>query len=138
MAPAALAVERSIESKYLNDKTFVRPILDIGCGDGVFAAAVFEEKIDTGIDFDVSEIERAKQYDAYSELLVCPAHKIPKKHNSYGTIFSNSVLEHIPELMPVLKEARRLLKPGDIFTLQFRQTALSSFKHFRLYLENWV
>jgi SAM-dependent methyltransferase len=42
---------------------------------------------------------------------VCSGQKVPKPDGSFQTIFSNSVLEHIPEILPVLKEARRLL--GD-------------------------
>ena len=34
---------------------------------------------------------------------------------AYKTIFSNSVLEHIPDLRPVLKEVHRLLAPDGMF-----------------------
>ena len=115
IAPAALAMERVQECEILEKQTFARPILDIGCGDGVFATMFFAEKIDTGIDYDAEEIARASGYGAYEELITCSGDSIPKPDASYNTIFSNSVLEHIPELMPVLHEAHRLLKPGGNF-----------------------
>ncbi len=115
IAPLALAIERSMECEILAAQSFERPILDIGCGDGVFAAILFAERIDTGIDSDPAEIARATTYDRYDELIACGAATVPKPDGSYQTIFSNSVLEHIPDLRPVLREQHRLLAPGGRF-----------------------
>jgi len=115
IAPAALAIERSMECEILAAQRFERPILDIGCGDGVFAAVLCADPIDTGIDYDPAEIARAKTYGRYHELIACGGDAIPKPDGSYRTIFSNSVLEHIPDLLPVLKEQHRLLAPGGHF-----------------------
>lgn len=115
VAPAALAIERSLECDLLAAHEFQRPVLDIGCGDGVFAAVLFAEKVDLGIDFDPAEIARARIYERYHELVVCGGDSIPRPDESFRTIFSNSVLEHIPDLMPVLREAHRLLAPEGRF-----------------------
>jgi SAM-dependent methyltransferase len=116
LAPAALVVERAVECEILQEREFVRPILDIGCGDGIFAAILFDEKLDTGIDLDPVEVARADKLDAYRELLVCPGDRIPKPDHAFNTILSNSVIEHILDVMPVLKEAHRLLAPnGQLF-----------------------
>jgi ubiquinone/menaquinone biosynthesis C-methylase UbiE len=115
VAPAALALERTIESRILAEQAFERPILDVGCGDGVFATVVFDEKIDTGIDYDPEEIERARQWAAYEELIVCPGAAIPKPDQAYRTVFSNSVLEHIPDVAAVLREVHRVLAVGGRF-----------------------
>ncbi|MEH6949942.1 class I SAM-dependent methyltransferase [Nitrobacter sp. NHB1] len=116
LAPGALAVERAVECDILKEQEFVRPILDIGCGDGIFAAILFDEKLDTGIDLDPAEVARAEKLDAYHELLVCPGDRIPKPDQAFNTVLSNSVIEHIPDLMPVLREAHRLLAPnGQLF-----------------------
>jgi SAM-dependent methyltransferase len=115
IAPAALAIERSLECEILAAQPFKRPILDIGCGDGIFATILSPDRIDTGIDYDPAEIARAKIHDRYHELIACGAHAIPKPDGSYRKIFSNSVLEHIPDLLPVLVEQHRLLAPGGNF-----------------------
>lgn len=115
-APVPLALERTLECKILSQKEFTRPILDIGCGEGMFAHLLFEEKVDVGIDPDARELERAKQYDAYSELICCYGNKINKENGSFNTVFSNSVLEHIPDLEPVIKETHRLLSAnGNLY-----------------------
>ena len=84
-------------------------ILDIGCGDGLFAFILFDEKIDRGIEPNERELQRAKEFDAYKELIKCNGKDIPKESGSFNTIFSNSVLEHILEVESVIDEAYRLL-----------------------------
>jgi SAM-dependent methyltransferase len=114
-APIPLAMERALEARLLARHRFERPILDIGCGEGLFAAMLFAEKIDTGIDPDARELERANQLDAYDELIECSGSHIERPDDFYRTILSNSVIEHIVDVEAVLREARRLLSPGGSF-----------------------
>jgi SAM-dependent methyltransferase len=115
MAPFALAIERSIESKIYQKLIIEPPILDLGCGDGLFAHLVFDEKIDTGIDPNPRELTRAGELGGYRELIQCYGASIPRPDASYNTVISNSVLEHIPELQPVFREIFRILVPGGFF-----------------------
>lgn len=114
-APLALAFERYLECSIYQELPLERPILDLGCGEGIFAHILFDEKIDTGIDPNPRELERAREYGGYSELIECFGNRIPKPDGSYYTVFSNSVLEHIPDLDPVLEEVRRILPIGGVF-----------------------
>ena len=108
--PLALALERSYECHILSQQVFERPILDIGCGDGVFASILFKDnKIDTGIDVDQKELISAGCYGIYEELIACNAQKIPKKDKTYRTVFANSAIEHIEDIKGVLQEARRIM-----------------------------
>lgn len=116
-APASLALERSIECAIYSRTDMLHPVLDIGCGDGLFAYILFGEKIDTGIDPSRSELKRATAYCTYAELIECAGNQIPKDAGSYNSIISNSVLEHIEDLRSVLSEARRLLARNGVFHL---------------------
>lgn len=127
--PLALALERGLECQVLARQEFVAPVLDIGCGDGLFASILFADKIDTGIDPDPGEIACAAKTKAYRELICCSGSDIPKPAESYRTVLSNSVLEHIPDVSAVIQEAHRLLKPGGNFfftvpTEEFEQHSL--------------
>jgi SAM-dependent methyltransferase len=115
MAPLALALERYLECQIYRNLTLERPILDLGCGDGLYAWALFAEPVDTGIDPNPRELETASRLGAYRELIACAGHSVPKPDGSYRTVFSNSVLEHIETLEPVFREVHRLLAPGGRF-----------------------
>lgn len=114
-APLALAIERTLECEILAAHEFRSPVLDLGCGDGLFASVLFGERLDTGIDPDPDELREAARTGAYRELIRCFGEQIPKPDGSFQTVFSNSVLEHIPDLLPVLKEVFRILSPGGVF-----------------------
>ena len=111
-APLALAFERVLECRILSRQPFEHPILDIGCGEGLFAKILFADKIDTGIDPNSRELKRARELDIYAELVECYGNAIPKPDGCYRTVISNSVVEHIPDFQSVLREAYRLLAPG--------------------------
>lgn len=113
--PLPLAMERSMEARIYEKLRFARPVLDVGCGEGLFAKMVFGEKIDVGIDPDARELARARELDAYGELIECWGNAIPKPDEIFNTIFSNSVLEHVPEIDPVMREVHRLLSPEGSF-----------------------
>ncbi len=114
-APLPLAIERTFECKILARQEFIHPILDIGCGEGIFAYVLFNENIDVGIDPDKKELKRALNYGMYKELINCFGDNIDKPDKFFKTIFSNSVLEHIQGINPVLKEAYRLLDDDGVF-----------------------
>ncbi|HEY3323053.1 MAG TPA: class I SAM-dependent methyltransferase [Planctomycetota bacterium] len=117
LAPSALALERILEWRIYARLSFPRPVLDVGCGEGLFAHVLFSEPVDAGIDPNSRELERAREWGSYSELIHGFGDKIPKQDNTFQTVFSNSVLEHIPDLPPVLKEIHRVLAPGGCFYL---------------------
>lgn len=108
-APVPLALERSLECEILSGQELRRPVLDIGCGDGLFASILFDEKIDLGIDPNKRELDRARKTGAYQELIQCFGETVPKQDQSFNTIITNSALEHVINPEPVLKEAHRLL-----------------------------
>ena len=110
-------------------------MIDIGCGDGLYAKILFAEKLDTGIDPDPHERARARALGAYHELIQCHGASVPKPDGTYRAIFSNSVLEHIPDLAPVRKEAHRLLAPGGRFFFTVPSPNFERFTAINLMLE---
>lgn len=110
------AIPRVNEFIILNQFDFESPILDLGCGEGVFAGAFFgKRKIDVGLDIDKKSANLAGASGAYKKVVTAPGNKIPYPDNYFKTVISNSVLEHIEDLNAVFKEVYRVLKEGEKF-----------------------
>ncbi len=108
--PIAMAFWRSLECHRYSLEKLSHPVLDVGCGDGFLARVAFEQKLEAGIDLDPGEVKLAIQSNSYKKAVVASATKIPFKSNSFNTVVSNCVLEHIPPIDQALKEIHRVLK----------------------------
>ena len=106
---------RSLECKLISEVKMQAPILDLGCGDGSFAKTVFSFPISDGIDLSEEDISRAAEKGIYERLTVGDARNLPYQSESFQTVFSNCVLEHIPDIEKVLSEVSRVLKPEGVF-----------------------
>lgn len=113
----SVAVWRGTELRLLSKHYFKRPILDIGCGDGYFTSQLFKV-VDAGIDISSHELKMGKDKHIYNKLDLGDARRMPYKGDSYNTVFSNCVVEHIPNIGEVLSEVHRIMrkKAKFIFT----------------------
>ena len=115
-APVGLALMRAVECDHLSRLPFQRPILDAGCGDGTFARILFNGRVvDAGVDADEREVRRARRTRCYGELESGRLERLPFESERFATVFSNCVLEHIPDVESALREIHRVLKPGGRF-----------------------
>lgn len=93
--------------------------LDLGCGDGklmrILLDAAGVSPALTGIDPDPLEAGDAAGAGVYQRVHTAPGDRVPEPPASFDFVFSNSVLEHIDELEPVMAETARLLRPGGTF-----------------------
>jgi SAM-dependent methyltransferase len=112
IAPASLALIRANECYELSQLRFARPVLDVGCGDGLFVSQLFAEPLDAGIDLSPGEVARARQSGMYLQAEIASATDIPFPDETFASVFSNGVLEHIAELPAALVEIARVLRKG--------------------------
>lgn len=49
-APISLSLIRAVECRQLAQEKYVRPVLDFGSGEGLFASILFKDSIDIGVD----------------------------------------------------------------------------------------
>jgi SAM-dependent methyltransferase len=112
-----VALWRAVELRVAAKEQYEHPLLDLGCGDGLIAQVLFgtEGYVDVGFDPWAKQLCRAAQSSAYRHLDLADGRRLPYADGAFATIFSNSVLEHIPEVQPVLHEAGRVLKPDGRF-----------------------
>lgn len=119
IAPFSLALWRAVEAKELRRIKrrfkYQRPILDVGCGFGEFAGVFFESMIEVGIDISPTDLLRAAQGKTYKNLYAEDARELSFAANSFATVISISVLEHIPGVEKAIQEIYRVLKPGGLF-----------------------
>lgn len=92
------------------------PRLDFGCGDGFFVKTAFgKQTIDIGLDLFDGRAKEAEKEKIYQKIIYYDGEKIPFPDNYFGSIISNCVLEHIPNLNQSLREIYRILKPDGYF-----------------------
>lgn len=106
-----VALWRAVEARTVARQRYATPMLDFGCGHGRFAAAVFGagRSITAGCDLLAFQLADAHRVGAYQSVQLADGHHLPYPDGSFATVFSNSVLEHIPNPLPVLCELGRVL-----------------------------
>ena len=109
-------------------------VLDLGCGEGRHAITAYLQAPVSVIGLDLSakdlgiararfEEFRATEPDGESpdgrrlNLLQASGLKLPFADGTFDKVICSEVLEHIPDYRAVLKEIRRVLKPGGLFAV---------------------
>lgn len=113
--PYFRAFLRAIEGKFYENLEMPDPILDLGCGDGSFTRITFDMPLDAGIDPWTGPVHKAGKSGSYRHVIQGDGHQMPFENHQFQTVISNSVLEHIPDLQPVLEDVGRVLVPGGLF-----------------------
>ncbi|MGY0230304.1 methyltransferase domain-containing protein [Longispora urticae] len=91
-------------------------LLDLGCGPGsitVWLAAAVAPGPTTGVDRDPG------LPDGDHDITLVPAdvHDLPFPDASFDAIFASALLQHVPDPLAVLREARRVARPGAVIGL---------------------
>ena len=75
-----------------------KSVIDLGCGRNKLPGAIGVDLLDLpGVDYVVDLSER-----------------LPFDDESFDIVYSNQVLEHVPDLIGLVAESHRLLRPGGI------------------------
>jgi SAM-dependent methyltransferase len=108
-----LALQRCYEGCYVEpmlvDGNDSHPILDLGSGDGATARYFAPHRQFVHLDRETIRLGRCPE-DA--SRLIADLTFIPIRSNTIHEVLLGSVLEHVPDPLPCLREARRVLKPG--------------------------
>ncbi len=115
--PAFRALLRAVETRFYQVIDLPEPVLDVGCGDGHFAQVTFDKRIQAGIDPSYEVVEKAQATDMYDLALASGGADLPFSDGHFASAFSNSVLEHIPDVDSVLVETNRVLQMNGRFVI---------------------
>ncbi len=113
----AVALWRAIELRVADKMHYEPPLLDLGCGDGLIGQVLFGQQgqVDVGVDPWMDQLRQAAQLGVYGHVDQGTGCALPYAHGYFSTVFSNSVLEHIADVAPVIREVARVLKPEGRF-----------------------
>jgi SAM-dependent methyltransferase len=113
--PAFRALLRAVEARFYQPLLpLEEPVLDVGCGDGHFASIAFPRPLQAGIDPALPSLQEAQGWGGYHGLAQAVGDALPFSSGHFSTVVSNSVLEHIPAVEPVLAEISRVLRSPDL------------------------
>lgn len=88
-------------------------LLDVGCGTGNSRRIYIDHCSGyTGMDLSPSAIALANRKFPESRWMVADATKMPFPDARFDVVAFSSVLHHIPDFLPAMKEAFRVLRPG--------------------------
>src|SRR5262245_56595824 len=90
-------------------------LLDLGCGPGTITAGLAEAiapGIATGVDIARSDVPAPVVF------VEADARDLPFADASFDAIFSNALLQHLPDPLSALREARRVAKPGAVIVVR--------------------
>lgn len=95
-------------------------VLDLGCGDGTFAATAAASGAGsvTGVDIAQAALDRARRAHPHLTFeLVDENDPLPFPDNRFELVWASEVIEHIADTARWLSEVRRVLVPGGRLAL---------------------
>ena len=94
-------------------------VLDVGCGEGNFAAALAQEGIAVvGVDVAEEPLRRARARHPALDLRIVPAEgPWPLPDASFDVVWAGETIEHVADTAGWLSQVRRVLRPGGSLLL---------------------
>jgi len=94
-------------------------VLDVGCGEGSFAAALMRAGAEV-VALDVAEepVRRARARHPDLEVgLVQPEAPLPIEDSNFDVVWAGETIEHVADTSGWLSELRRVMRPGGLVLL---------------------
>ena len=89
-------------------------VLDLGCGDGAFAAVLADAGADvTAVDVAAEALRRtARRAPGVRVLQIAEAAPLPFDEDAFDVVWAGETLEHVADVTGLLAEVRRVLRWG--------------------------
>jgi ubiquinone/menaquinone biosynthesis C-methylase UbiE len=120
---------RLAELNYLTNASFLEfvevketdLVLELGSGLGILAEKIAQKLGSgrmTGIEISPEQIAKCPPENEKLFFILGDVQDLPFKENSFDIVYCRYILEHVPDPLRVLKEARRVLRPGGQLFIQ--------------------
>ncbi|OIQ30448.1 MAG: hypothetical protein BM564_03520 [Bacteroidetes bacterium MedPE-SWsnd-G2] len=107
-------------------------LLDIGCGNGIFARRMADKTVNVlACDFSSKLLKKARSYTTnnitYQELDITNLNQLKSlKGKTYNGIAANMVLMDLPHIEPIFSQISQLLTPDGSFVLSIQHPSFNS------------
>ncbi len=136
----AIILWRAVELKYidkaLEERKLRGPVLDLGCAEGKIGSLIFKGSFVIGLDNCWGLLSENKEKDIYKALILADGCSMPYKNAVFASVFSNCVIEHIPDIDCLLDEAARVLKDNGTLIFTVPSHKFGDFLFFTAIFEN--
>jgi len=95
-------------------------LLDIGCGEGALLNAAGMKGF--GVDLNTGRLLLAVEREL--SIALANGEQLPFEDASFETVVSMEVLEHVPDMSGMMREVKRVLKPGGHWLLSVPSVTL--------------
>jgi ubiquinone/menaquinone biosynthesis C-methylase UbiE len=120
---------RLAELNYLTNASFIEfvevketdHVLELGSGLGILAEKISQKLVSgrmTGIEISSEQIAKCPPENEKLVFTRGDAQDLPYKENTFDVVYCRYILEHVQDPLRMLKEARRVLKPGGKLFIQ--------------------
>lgn len=134
LLPAGIPTERKRAALMFLDDRLPGTILDIGCGQGTFLAAMAKRGWTVaGVDFDVAAVAAARALHGI-DARVGTVDTVVESGKRFDIVTASHVIEHVSNPVEFLQQCRKLLLPGGRVVL--RTPNVDSLGH-RRYQRAW-
>jgi len=119
--------------------TGTKKVLEVGCGAGNNILRLHGMRSDVechGLDFSEVSVEKLRGQIPFVHRADCRDTGLPS--GEYDLIFSSGLMEHFPDESPLVREMRRIVKPGGLMvtSIPARYSLWQLYKHSQG--KNWI
>lgn len=124
-----------------------KKVLDLGAGMGGLSVALMLKYGERGVslqamDYNPAYCEiarlRAERYDLTLPIIVAAGEHLPYPDASFDVVTCLDVLEHVQDTEQVLREIKRVLRPGGVLLTSVPNRRAFRDPHYHLPLINWM
>ena len=114
-------------------------ILDIGCSTGLITDEIAQRAaFAVGVDVDADSIDYARRNSRRACFALAAAAELPFADGWFDAAVCNHVYEHVPDAMALMREIRRVLRPGGACYFAGGHTLQLIEPHYRIPFLSWL